>query len=283
MVLSIIGWTGLARIVRGKLISLREEDFVAAARIAGCREMRIINRHLIPSFISYLIVHLTLAIPGMILGETALSFLGLGTAAADGELGRAAAGCDEHPGGGDLPWLLLPVLFVIVFVLCFTFSATGCATQPTLPLTVAQGGSDGVHSPHRRAAAIVRRPRLRGGAQRHRRGRGGAADRRRRPLHGDRGPVHNYYANRYIDMWYDDTLLELATNPRILPLIVQLLSPSIQLTRTHIIYKHPQPRSDDPLYPDGDGRSFRNWHRDLNNFAPNHPIRGTVSIGSATV
>ena len=59
---------------------------------------------------------------------------------------------------------------------------------------------------------------------------------------------------------------------------MQLLSPSIQLTRTHIIYKHPQPRSDDPLYPDGDGRSFRNWHRDLNNFAPNHPIRGTVSI-----
>ena len=92
------------------------------------------------------------------------------------------------------------------------------------------------------------------------------------------GPVHNFYANRFIDMWYDDTLLGLATNPRILPLIVQLLSPSIQLTRTHIIYKHPQPRSDDPLYPDGDGRSFRNWHRDLNNFAPNHPIRGTVSI-----
>ena len=92
------------------------------------------------------------------------------------------------------------------------------------------------------------------------------------------GPVHNYYANRFIDMWYDDTLLGLATNPRILPLIAQLLSPSIQLTRTHIIYKHPQPRSDDPLYPDGDGRSFRNWHRDLNNFAPNHPIRGTVSI-----
>ena len=92
------------------------------------------------------------------------------------------------------------------------------------------------------------------------------------------GPVHNYYANRFIDMWFDDTLLSLATNPRILPLVVQLLSPSIHLTRTHIIYKHPQPRSDDPLYPDGDGRSFRNWHRDLNNFAPNHPIRGTVSI-----
>ena len=92
------------------------------------------------------------------------------------------------------------------------------------------------------------------------------------------GPVHNFYANRFVDMWYDDTLLGLATNPRILPLIVQLLSPSIQLTRTHIIYKHPQPRSDDPLYPDGDGRSFRNWHRDLNNFAPNHPIRGTVSV-----
>ena len=54
--------------------------------------------------------------------------------------------------------------------------------------------------------------------------------------------------------------------------------PSIHLMRTHIIYKYPQPPSDDPLYPDGDGRSFRNWHRNLNNFAANHPIRGTVAV-----
>ena len=92
------------------------------------------------------------------------------------------------------------------------------------------------------------------------------------------GPVHNCYANRYIDMLIDPTLMNLAANPRILPLIVQLLSPNIRLIRSNIIYKYPQPASDDPLYPDGDGRSFRNWHRDLNNFAPNHPIRGNVAV-----
>ena len=125
VVLSIIGWTGLARIVRGKLISLREEDFVAAARIAGCREMRIINRHLIPSFISYLIVHLTLAIPGMILGETALSFLGLGLRPPTVSWGVLLQDAMNIQAVAIYPWLLLPVLFVIVFVLCFNFFGDG--------------------------------------------------------------------------------------------------------------------------------------------------------------
>ena len=80
IILSIIGWTALARVVRGKLISTREEDFVVAAQIAGSTERKIIVRHLLPSFLSYLIVDLTLSIPRMILGETALSFLGLGCA-----------------------------------------------------------------------------------------------------------------------------------------------------------------------------------------------------------
>ena len=117
--------TGLARIVRGKLISLREEDFVAAARIAGCREMRIINRHLIPSFISYLIVHLTLAIPGMILGETALSFLGLGLRPPTVSWGVLLQDAMNIQAVAIYPWLLLPVLFVIVFVLCFNFFGDG--------------------------------------------------------------------------------------------------------------------------------------------------------------
>ena len=125
VVLSVIGWTGLARIVRGKLISLREEDFVTAARIAGCREMRIINRHLIPSFISYLIVHLTLAIPGMILGETALSFLGLGLRPPTVSWGVLLQDAMNIQAVAIYPWLLLPVLFVIVFVLCFNFFGDG--------------------------------------------------------------------------------------------------------------------------------------------------------------
>ena len=78
VILALQGWAGLARVVRGKLLELREEEFVMAARIAGQGGGAIIRRHLLPSFMSYLIVNITLAIPGMILGETALSFLGLG-------------------------------------------------------------------------------------------------------------------------------------------------------------------------------------------------------------
>ena len=87
VVLAIIGWTGLARVVRGKLISLREEDYILAAKLCGARERDIIIKHLLPGFSSYLIVHLTLAIPSMILGETSLSFLGLGIRAPAVSLG----------------------------------------------------------------------------------------------------------------------------------------------------------------------------------------------------
>ncbi|MEJ2225512.1 MAG: ABC transporter permease, partial [Syntrophobacterales bacterium] len=78
LILSLRGWCGRARVVRGKLLELREEDFVMAAKLLGANDSRIISRHMLPSFLSYLIVDMTLAIPGMILGETALSFLGLG-------------------------------------------------------------------------------------------------------------------------------------------------------------------------------------------------------------
>ena len=78
VILSLIGWTGLARVVRGRFLSMREEDFVMAARLMGTGELRIIVRHMVPSFMSYLIAALTLSIPGMILAETGLSFLGLG-------------------------------------------------------------------------------------------------------------------------------------------------------------------------------------------------------------
>ncbi|GAH95548.1 unnamed protein product, partial [marine sediment metagenome] len=78
VILSIVGWCGLARVVRGKLLELREEDFVMAAKISGASEERIITRHLLPSFFSYLVVSLTLSVPWMILAETSLSFLGLG-------------------------------------------------------------------------------------------------------------------------------------------------------------------------------------------------------------
>ena len=94
IILSILGWTGLARVVRGKLLELRSGEFVVAARLSGASAGAVIRRHLLPSFLSYLIVHLTLAVPNMILGETALSFHRPGAQGAGGKLGRAA---DQRP------------------------------------------------------------------------------------------------------------------------------------------------------------------------------------------
>jgi peptide/nickel transport system permease protein len=125
VVLSIIGWTGLARIVRGKIISLREEDFVMAARISNARESQILLRHLIPNFASYLIVSVTLAIPGMILGETALSFLGLGLRPPVVSWGVLLQDAMNLQSLALYPWLLIPGLFVIFFVLCFNLFGDG--------------------------------------------------------------------------------------------------------------------------------------------------------------
>jgi peptide/nickel transport system permease protein len=125
VILSIVGWCGLARVVRGKLISLREEDYVLAARISGEKEMRIITRHLLPSFMSYLIVNISLAIPGMILGETALSFLGLGIRAPAVSWGVLLNEAQQVQIVILYPWLLFPGLFVIVTVLAFNFLGDG--------------------------------------------------------------------------------------------------------------------------------------------------------------
>ena len=125
IILSIIGWCGLARVVRGKLISLREDDFVMAARISGTNEARIITRHLLPSFLSYLIVNLSLAIPYIILGETSLSFLGLGLRPPVVSWGVLLKNAQNFRTVSLHPWLLLPGLFVIVVVLTFNFLGDG--------------------------------------------------------------------------------------------------------------------------------------------------------------
>ena len=125
VILSLVGWTSLARVVRGKFMSLREEDFVLAAKLHGARERRIIFRHLLPSFYSYIIASLTLSIPGMILGETALSFIGLGLqfpAISWGVLLKDAQGIYVL---ANAPWLLTPALIVIVTVLAFNFVGDG--------------------------------------------------------------------------------------------------------------------------------------------------------------
>ena len=125
VILSLRNWCGLARVVRGKLISIRNEDFVVAAKIAGSGEIRIIVRHLLPSFFSYLIVNLTLAIPAMIIGETALSFLGLGLRAPVVSWGVLLNQAQHIRVLALYPWLLLPGIFVVIAVLAFNFIGDG--------------------------------------------------------------------------------------------------------------------------------------------------------------
>ena len=125
VVLSFIGWTGLARQVRGKILSLREEDFATAALLAGASRWRIMTRHLLPSFMSHIIVSLTLAVPGMILGETSLSFLGLGLRPPVTSWGVLLKEAQNVQAVAFQPWLLTPVIFVIITVLAFNFVGDG--------------------------------------------------------------------------------------------------------------------------------------------------------------
>lgn len=125
IILSLLGWTGLARAVRGKLLELRNEDFVMAATVSGTKESRIILRHMLPSFMSYLIVHLTLAIPYMILGETSLSFLGLGLRPPTVSWGTLLQDAQNVTVISFYPWMLIPGIFVVVAILCLNFVGDG--------------------------------------------------------------------------------------------------------------------------------------------------------------
>jgi len=125
LILALIGWTGLARVVRGKFLALREEDYILSARVAGVKEMSIISRHLVPAFTSHLIVHVTLAIPGMILAETALSFLRLGLRPPTISWGVLLQDSQNVNSLTLYPWLLTPAVFVIIAVLAYNFVGDG--------------------------------------------------------------------------------------------------------------------------------------------------------------
>lgn len=125
VILSLIGWTDLARVVRSKFTSLREEDFVMAARIGGTSEVRIILRHMVPSFLSHIIASLTLAVPGMILAETSLSFLGLGLRSPVISWGVLMQEAQNVQTVALYPWLLLPTVAVVITVLAFNFLGDG--------------------------------------------------------------------------------------------------------------------------------------------------------------
>ncbi|MBI1295965.1 ABC transporter permease subunit [bacterium] len=125
ILLAFVGWTGLARVVRGRFLSLREEDFVMAARFAGSSEMRIILRHMLPSFLSHIIASLTLSIPGIILSETGLSFIGLGLRAPAISWGVLLQEAQNLRSVALAPWVLTPALAVIITVLAFNFLGDG--------------------------------------------------------------------------------------------------------------------------------------------------------------
>ena len=125
IILSLIGWTGLARTVRGKLFQLREEDYVLAAKLSGAKDSYIIAKHLLPGFMSYLIVSITLSVPGMILSETSLSFLGIGLRPPIVSLGVLLKDAQNVNTIAISPWLLIPGIFIIITVLAFNFLGDG--------------------------------------------------------------------------------------------------------------------------------------------------------------
>jgi peptide/nickel transport system permease protein len=125
IIISLIGWTELARVVRGRFISLKQEDFVMAAELLGCSKTRIIFRHMVPSFMSHIIAATTLAIPAIIISETSLSFLGLGLrppAISWGILLQDAQNVQVLAGA---PWLLSAAVPVITVILAFNFLGDG--------------------------------------------------------------------------------------------------------------------------------------------------------------
>lgn len=125
VILAMLDWTGLARAVRSKLLALREEDYCTAAQLMGAKPRRIINRHLLPGFMSHLIASATLSIPSMILGETALSFLGLGLRPPITSWGVLLNEAQNINVVALYPWLMLPVVPVIIIILAFNFFGDG--------------------------------------------------------------------------------------------------------------------------------------------------------------
>lgn len=125
IILGLLDWTGLARAVRSKLLALREEDFCQAAQLMGASPQRVIGKHLLPSFASHLIASATLSVPAMILGETALSFLGLGLRPPITSWGVLLAEAQNINVVALYPWLMLPVVPVILVILAFNFLGDG--------------------------------------------------------------------------------------------------------------------------------------------------------------
>lgn len=125
LILSLTSWPNLARVVRSKFLSLKNEDFVRAARVVGASDMRVIFRHMLPMFTSHLIASLSLSIPGMILGETSLSFLGIGLRPPAVSWGVLLSEAQSIRNVALYPWTLLPGIFIVITVMAFNFVGDG--------------------------------------------------------------------------------------------------------------------------------------------------------------
>lgn len=125
IIISLVGWTDLARVIRGRFLSLRHEDFVTAAQVCGCGTQRIMFRHMMPTLISHIIAVTTLAVPAMIISETTLSFLGLGLRPPAISWGVLLQAAQNVQAIALTPWLLLPAVLVIVAVIAFNFLGDG--------------------------------------------------------------------------------------------------------------------------------------------------------------
>lgn len=125
IIISFISWTGLARVVRGRFMSMKNEDYIMAARLAGVSNTKIIVKHMVPGFMSYLIVNLTLGIPSMIISETSMSYLGLGMRAPATSWGVLLQEAQEITSIASYPWKLIPLIMVIITVLAFNFLGDG--------------------------------------------------------------------------------------------------------------------------------------------------------------
>ncbi len=125
VILSLVSWTGMARVVRGRFLAMREEDFVLAARLCGSSQARIIMVHMVPSFLSYIIASLTLSIPGMILSETGLSFIGLGLRPPAISWGVLLQEAQNVSAIALAPWVFWPAVAVVLAVLAFNFLGDG--------------------------------------------------------------------------------------------------------------------------------------------------------------
>lgn len=125
LILSLMGWTGLARTVRSKFVALKNEDFVRAARVVGASDMRIIMKHMVPTFTSHLIASLSLSVPGMILGETSLSYLGIGLRPPAISWGILLSDMQNIRNIALYPWMMIPGIFIILTVMSYNFLGDG--------------------------------------------------------------------------------------------------------------------------------------------------------------